>query len=201
MGIRICYNVSENNLIERRARVGTDLLRIWTFQPAHRGKVCRTPEKIQRNGGPAVPHITLGGYAELPLNTLINWVHTFADSQQPLKMNFNHVGWFSGGIWFIAPRVSAELLAFHHAFHANYDSCLRVTGYNYTLCSENWVPHVSVFTPEENASQSDIEILLNSFQPFTGEMSALSIYEEQSNQPLARFELTNAAGERTRGEA
>ncbi|NMA13287.1 MAG: hypothetical protein GX933_08940 [Chloroflexi bacterium] len=149
---------------------------------------------------PLFPHITLGGYAQLPLNTLINWVHTFANAQAPLKINFNHIGWVSGGFWFIAPRVSMNLLVFHRAFHANYDSCLRTTGYNFTLCSENWVPHVSVFSPEENATQNDIDILLKTFRPFSGEMTALSIYEEQSNQPLARFELNNLAEERERGK-
>lgn len=170
------------------------------FNPPTEEKFKEIRKQFSGNVVPVFPHITFGGYAKLPLNTLSNWVQTFADTKAPLNVNFNHIGWFSEGVWFIAPRVSIDLLEFHRAFHTNYDSCLRVTGYNYTLCSENWVPHVSVFTPEEKATQNDIDILLKTFQPFSGEITALSIYEEQSDQPLAYFELKQLAEEQEPGE-
>lgn len=150
---------------------------------------------------PLFPHITLGGYDRLPLDTLINWVRTFADSQSPLKITFNHIGWFPGGIWFIAPRVNRALLDFHRAYHANYDSCLKRVGYNYSLCSENWVPHVSVFSPEEKPAAEDVCKLLSAFQPFSGEMTALSVYEENSDQALARFDLRQISSEGSYGES
>jgi len=136
-----------------------------------------------------LPHITLGGYTEVPESEITSWVEEFSETHSPLKINFNHIGLFPQSICFIGPKVNEELLRFHREFHANFDSCFTEIGYNFTLCSENWVPHMTIITGNAENIFKGIPILFSAFQPFIGTITELAIYQFDPFLELRRFPL------------
>ncbi|HOG60341.1 MAG TPA: 2'-5' RNA ligase family protein [Flexilinea sp.] len=136
-----------------------------------------------------LPHITLGGYTEVPESEITSWVKEFSETHCPLKINFNHIGLFPQSICFIGSKVNEELLRFHREFHANFDSCFTEIGYNFTLCSENWVPHMTIITGNAENIFKGIPILFSAFQPFIGTITELAIYQFDPFLELRRFPL------------
>ena len=134
-------------------------------------------------------HITFGGYVDVPLKDLADRVGQFSENHSPLEVNFNHIGLFMEGYCFIAPKVNQELLDFHFDLHQNYDTCLSEVGYNFTLCSDNWVPHLTLINGPTTEILQTIALLLEAFKPFIGRITEMAVYDATLFEEHARFPL------------
>lgn len=134
-------------------------------------------------------HITFGGYVDIPVKDLVEWVGQFSENHSPLEVKFNHIGLFMEGYCFIAPKVNQELLDFHFDLHQNYDNCLAEVGYNFTLCSDNWVPHMTLINGPTAEILKTIALLLDQFKPFVGKITEMAVYDVTLLNECARFPL------------
>ncbi len=138
-----------------------------------------------------LPHLTLGGYENLSKKRLLDWVSDFCQSHAPLTLNFNHIGLFKENVCFIAPRVDHMLLQFHSEFHRKYDYCLREIGYNFNLCSKNWVPHVTMVSGTDENVFKAIPLLQTAFEPFIGTIQSLRVSKFPSTT-IRQFKLSGS---------
>ena len=99
------------------------------------------------------PHVTLAVFDELPgasagdgavPEQVERWLATFAREVHGLTLEFAAVGLFPGdeGVLFLAPLVTAQLLAHHRAFHEPLPA-LGLTSRGYYL-PDRWVPHCTI---------------------------------------------------------
>ncbi len=123
------------------------------------------------------PHITLGAYVGVDENELCDWLETLASSNESIEMNFNHLGLFSLKVAFLAPRVSPELTSFHQKIHEKFDDQYSELGYDYTIQSNNWVPHSTILIDEPDVILKSIPIINENFDPFIGHMVSLCVCE------------------------
>jgi|GEM_PF-417494 2'-5' RNA ligase len=138
----------------------------------------------------SVPHLTFGGYKDVSGEDLLEWVRTFCEEQTEIELNFNHIGLFPGGFCFIAPRVDKKLLKFHFDFHQNYDTCLTDIGYNFTLCSDNWVPHVTLVSGDRKAIEKTVGVLMDKpFKPFVGRLTEMAVFAYSPLREIGRAAL------------
>lgn len=91
------------------------------------------------------PHISLTVFTELaepaPVAALLA---EFAAVTPPIPVTFSAVGVFSGtqGVVYLAPVVTAELLAHHRRFHEQLSQ--RTVSSNAYYLPGNWMPHCTV---------------------------------------------------------
>lgn len=135
------------------------------------------------------PHITLGAYVGVDETELCNWLHTLCNTTKRIKVNFNHMGLFSLNVSFLAPQVSNQLLSFHKKLHERYDDCCGEIGYDYTIESNNWVPHATILINEPEVVLKALPIINDNFKPFTGEIVSLSLCEFYPMREIKTFNL------------
>ena len=65
------------------------------------------------------PHVTLGVFDRVDVDGLVARVRTFAAEHRPFELRFASAGTFGGdgGVAFLAPVVTGELLKLHRSFH------------------------------------------------------------------------------------
>ena len=135
------------------------------------------------------PHITLGAYEGVKEKDLCDWICMISNTNKSFEINFNHIGLFSLNVAFLAPQVSAQLTALHRKVHEKYDDCCGLIGYNYTIKSNNWVPHASILINEPNLVLAALPVINNNFQPFLGLIISLSLYEFSPTNEIKKFNL------------
>lgn len=127
------------------------------------------------------PHITLGTYSGLPQEELAKWAKTFAATQAPVPVKFSHVGVFGRRVCFAAPRVDEKLLAFHRAFHRQYDDFHSEAGAAYSLAAGSWVPHCSLFLGGWDEMQKALPAALQNFVPIDGCITAVGVAQAMTS--------------------
>lgn len=135
------------------------------------------------------PHITLGAYVGLPPAPLIEWTGQFARARQWLPVQFNHIGLFGEKVCFVAPRVDEGLLALHRDFHEKFDENSGEVGYNYTLRSNNWTPHCTLYLGEVTDTRRVLPVMLQNFAPFSGFVSRIAVGQSVPIEQLAVFDM------------
>ena len=136
-----------------------------------------------------LPHLTLGAYMNVDEEDLCQWVEQQSQKLQQIELNFNHIGLFALKVLFIAPQPSAELVQMHHILHERYDNDYGKIGYNYTIQSNNWVPHVTLLMDESDAILNGLPKINEIFTPFKGCITSLVLYEYNSMRRIRVYEL------------
>lgn len=120
------------------------------------------------------PHVTLG---EFPLDEETNRTEQLkqvARQFSSFQLTFNHVGIFDGGeVLFIAPDVSAELLAIKERFGSSF----------------NWTPHVTMLIDAPSVISCAVPHLTKQFQAFAGWVNRISLYEFQPSRHILTLGL------------
>lgn len=103
------------------------------------------------------PHLSLTVFAELADPTAVAaLLAEFAAETPPIPVTLSAIGVFSGtqGVVYLAPVVTAELLALHARFHERFAQ-LAIVGNAYYLPG-NWIPHCTVGfeLPADNMGQA-----------------------------------------------
>lgn len=135
------------------------------------------------------PHITLGAYVGVEENELCDWLNMLCSTNEKLKVNFNHFGLFSLNVSFLAPQASKELINFHGKLHERYEDCCGEIGYDYTVKSNNWVPHATILINEPEVILKALPIINENFKPFTGQIVSLSLCEFYPMREIKSFSL------------
>lgn len=90
------------------------------------------------------PHISLAIFDDLEVERLEEGLREFARTTAPLEVDLSCAGTFPSreGVVFVAPVVTAELLAMHHRFHMLLDELGVVSSEHYR--PGVWIPHCTV---------------------------------------------------------
>lgn len=124
------------------------------------------------------PHITLGIYEDLQEERLLAWTRSFAKEQARLLISYSHIGFFASpasSVCFVAPVVNKELLALHQKYHQQLDEYCLKKGFYYSLHSNSWVPHCTLFMGEKQNVETTIPLLVQNFTPFSAWISGISV--------------------------
>ena len=90
-------------------------------------------------------------------------------------VTFRHLGIFSGGkVLFAAPDPEMELLHLNDRFD---------------FSDESWTPYVPLLTDEPSVIMKALPLLLDKFQPFTGRIDKLYLYEFSPLRHITTIEL------------
>lgn len=109
-----------------------------------------------------LPHLTLGAYMKVDEDELCHWIEGQCKKLHQVVLNFNHLGLFALKVLFIAPQPSTELVQMHQLIHERYDNDYGEIGYNYTIQSNNWVPHVTLLMDDKEKILNALPILMRS---------------------------------------
>lgn len=138
-----------------------------------------------------LPHLTLGAYMNVDETELCEWVDQRCKRLHQIELNFNHLGLFALKVLFIAPQPSNGLVNMHQIIHERYDNDYGEIGYNYTIQSNNWVPHVTLLmSSEPNVVLDTLPIVDKLFVPFVGKVCSLALYEYHSMRRIKIFPLS-----------
>ena len=90
------------------------------------------------------PHLSLTVFAQLAPAPVEALLAEFAATTPPIPVTFSAVGVFPStqGVVYLAPVVTAELLALHALFHARFATL--ATSSNAYYLPGNWMPHCTV---------------------------------------------------------
>lgn len=135
------------------------------------------------------PHITLGAYVGVEEKDLCHWIDMLCNTNKRFEVNFNHIGLFSLNVPFLAPQVSNELTSFHKKLHEKYDNYCSQIGYDYTVKSNNWVPHATILINEPEVVLKALPIINDKFKPFIGQIVSLSLCEFYPMREIKTFNL------------
>ncbi len=135
------------------------------------------------------PHITLAAYVGIDDEDVCRWTKEFASKNKGIKVKFSNIGLFGLNVAFIAPCVSDELKDFHRAFHEKYDHMCGEIGLNYSLAGTGWVPHATVLIEEADALIKALPVINDNFQPFTGEIDKIELYEFYPMRKIEAYTL------------
>ena len=139
-----------------------------------------------------LPHLTLGAYMDVDEFELCEWIDGQCQRLYPIKLNFNHLGLFALKVLFIAPQPSNELVEMHQIIHERYDNDYGEIGYNYTIQSNNWVPHVTLLmSSEPHTVLETLPVVDQLFAPFIGLVNTLVLYEYHSMRKIKVFPLNH----------
>jgi 2'-5' RNA ligase len=135
------------------------------------------------------PHLTIGAYVGLNEKKLLLWADEFSKRFETMDINFNHIGVFGTNICYVAPRADKKLLEFHEKFHVKYDDFCGEIGYNYSLKSNNWVPHATIAMGEPEVIKPLIPDLCEKFKPFKGKLTQITICEFYPMREIGTYDL------------
>ncbi|MGL4337588.1 MAG: 2'-5' RNA ligase family protein [Turicibacter sp.] len=135
------------------------------------------------------PHITLGCYVEVDENELSDYIELVCRKIKPFEVNFNHIGLFGLNVLFVAPHVSKDLMKIHQEIHEKYDEHCGEIGYNYSVKSNNWVPHTTIFSSEPQQVMQALPVVSEKFKPFVGTIVGLSLCEFYPMREIQYFLL------------
>lgn len=163
-----------------------------TFDESTNERFQQIKSKLKENNIDSLkipPHITLGAYVGVGEEELCHWLNMLCSTNKKLEVNFNHLGLFSLNVSFLAPQVSKELVDFHRKLHESYEDCCGEIGYNYTVKSNNWVPHATILINEQEIILKALSIINENFKPFTGKIVSLSLCEFYPMREIKSFNL------------
>jgi 2'-5' RNA ligase len=138
------------------------------------------------------PHISLGVFSQLDVNSFERCLREFARDRSPLFVRLEGVGSFPGVV-FLRPEKTAALLRIHSEFHAPLGKQdVRSTEY---YLPGNWVPHCTMAQDVEEAlMEKAIQTIGRNFQPMTGEILEMGLVEFRPVVSLYRFPLGGQGG-------
>ncbi|MBQ1769946.1 MAG: 2'-5' RNA ligase family protein [Turicibacter sp.] len=136
-----------------------------------------------------LPHLTLGAYMKVDEDELCHWIEGQCKKLHQVVLNFNHLGLFALKVLFIAPQPSTELVQMHQLIHERYDNDYGEIGYNYTIQSNNWVPHVTLLMDDKEKILNALPILNEKFTPFKGNIVSLALYEYHTLREIKKYDL------------
>jgi len=87
-------------------------------------------------------HLSLGVYGELNIDLVLPALAEFAKTLRPVAVHLANIGIFPGGVIFLAPTVTAELLDVHRGFHTHLGSLAPSCLDQYR--PGIWVPHITL---------------------------------------------------------
>jgi 2'-5' RNA ligase len=124
----------------------------------------------------ARPHVTLGIAADVE-NELEKRLEAFASSLAPMSFHIRSVGTFPGGVVFLAPIVTRELLEMHAKFHELFG--LRPSAISKLYVPGAWVPHCTLASELTQARMGEaVRVVLQSGgMPISGRFEEISLVE------------------------
>ena len=135
------------------------------------------------------PHLSLAVYEELDPASIRDDLAHFAEGTQPFSVILASVGTFpTGGVVFIAPVVTRELLRIHETFHSQVgDKGLDCQSY---YLPGRWVPHCTVATnvPSDKMGQAvDVCLRYGAFEVV--DIGNLSLVEFRPVREIYNYDL------------
>jgi len=107
-------------------------------------------------------HITVGTFPVEEEEKVRALVRSVAAGTQPFEISVSHAGMFAGSkVLFAAPDGKRELLALREHFGE----------------SHGWVPHTTMLIDQPETVYRALPVLMESFAPFCGKITALHLYE------------------------
>lgn len=138
----------------------------------------------------AWPHISLAVFETVDPAALRDELATFADELAPIATAFSAVGTFptSEGVVYLAPVVTAELLAVHERFHQRMER-LGLRSHAYYRPGQ-WIPHCTVATdlaPADVGTTIAACCASNAFAPIS--LTELELIEFRPVKTIYHFPL------------
>ncbi len=165
------------------------------YLDAHSSKrVFQIIEELQANQIPidldAVPHITLGIYEQISLESFQDSLHTFCQTAARCPVTFASIGIFPTPemVLFFAPVVTPQLLAFHERFHKTFQTWLPQLVPYYK--PGQWVPHTTLglgLSPQE--LHQALTLVMPKWEPFQAAIDHLGLIQFPPNTQISQFPL------------
>ena len=156
---------------------------------------------IDRNAASALsslagrPHISLAVFQDADLDRLSVVTQEFAGSIEPFDLQLSAVGIFPSdeNVLFLAPVVTAQLLAHHRHFHDQLNE-VGLTSWPY-YTPDRWMPHctVEMNIPTDRFSAA-VEICQENFKPVAGKFREIGIVEFRPLKSVATWPLGHRSG-------
>ena len=126
----------------------------------------------------ARPHLSLAVYDDnLDVDDLVSDIYSFADTAESMDIMFQSVATFSagGGVLFIAPTVTTELLSLHASLYGALESLLDHSSELYRI--GRWVPHstVAMDVPDDRIGQAIVAARNALLHPLTGRITHVGV--------------------------
>jgi hypothetical protein len=148
-----------------------EIMRLW--RRLYELDICK--EMIDTNSR---PHISLGAFSDTDLEDVYERALEYAKEVSKLKVSLTSISCFSGdgGVVYLAPQVTAELLEVHRKYYevfADFDSSkFKIYTPPY------WVPHctMTIGVSKEKVVEG-VRLLLQEFKPIEAKLSAIGFVE------------------------
>lgn len=149
-------------------------------------------DKIAQKGFPVsgqLPHLTFGIYNDIHQEEFTNWVVSIAKVQNPVELQFNHIGFFEQGTCFVEPSSNIDLLNLHKCLHEKYDQDCIDKNCLFSLKAKSWVPHTTLAVLDRDRIADFIAIFLEDFRPIKATITKFMISEFPPFRSLCEISL------------
>lgn len=170
------------------------------FDPVSERKIRGLWDALARAGLPSevntpgnAPHLTLAIYDRLDKIAAVDCLRHFAGKLATFPLGLASVGSFPGesGAVFLAPVVTAGLLALHAGLHDCLAAVEHEGAWEHYLPGA-WVPHctVALRLPDPEAVAEAFALVRRQFSPYAIEVQSLGVMEYNPPQRHCRYDLT-----------
>ena len=90
------------------------------------------------------PHITLGAYVNISENDLIKYTENFCLNNNKVNIKLDKLGKFSNKVIYLTTSNDKNIKDLHFKFHQKYDEFHGNVGYNYSIESNKFTPHMTL---------------------------------------------------------
>lgn len=136
------------------------------------------------------PHITIGAYVGINEEILINYISDFVSKTKSITINLNNIGNFSNKVVFLTSDDTDNIKKLHYNFHQKYDEYHGNVGYNYSLKSDKFTPHMTLLqSNNENDIEKALKLLKELNININAKISKIGLYEFHPIRKIKIFNL------------
>ena len=136
------------------------------------------------------PHITIGAYVDINKDILTNYISDFISKTKFITINLNTIGNFSNKVIFLTSDDTNNIKNLHFNFHQKYDEYHGNVGYNYSLKSNKFTPHMTLLqSNNENDIEKALKLLKELNININAKISKIGLYEFHPIREIKIFNL------------